>query len=392
MLGGHRFLIPLTVAVSVARASTIDEFAPVPPYPPSDLAPRVRVSPASVGGPGLHAGDTWPAAWAPDGSAYVAGCDNKVLVNGVNTKVGLDFFALQGSPEAPSSLALTLQSAFPVPPGVCDRPANGSFLGTNNIKAAGMVAFEGDGGSSELIMGVQCQNYGDNPSFNRQHNVDAWLLRSTSAGKTWVNGTAPHSLTGRFASPCFLQQGKANVLADGYVYMYFPAAVDGNAYWCQNDGMLLARARQADLFNYSRWQVVVDLKFTGGPAVGGPGREVAPEWADNPFEVGPGGSVGPPGGPHAARVAPADLAVPVFVYPLMVRFLHILLPCTCWLPCNSSNRLQLLQYSSSDALPAARRCSDGRERRCNLQSCATAILSPELFIPSPKPVCAIAMA
>ena len=325
----------------VVHALIIDEFAPVPPFPPSDLATKVHVAAVSAGGPKLHAGDTWPAAWAPDGTAYVAGCDNKVQIDGVKTKVGLDFFALHGSPEAPSSLALTLQSAFPVPAGVCDRPANQSFAGTNNIKAAGMVAFEYDN-SSVLVMGVQCQNYGDKPSFNRQHNVDAWLLHSTSGGKTWANGTTPHSLTGRYASPCFLQRGMGNNLSDdGYIYMYFPAAVDGNAYWCQNDGMLLARARPADLFNYSRWQVVVDLKLTGSPAVGGPGREVTPEWADNPFTRS-SEAVAPPGGQQAERVAPAELAVPVFVYPLMVRFSRTSLPSTCMRPSAAARILEWL--------------------------------------------------
>ena len=38
---------------------------------------------------------------------------------------------------------------------------------------------------------------------------------------TWSNGTAPHSLSGRFTSPCFLQQGQDNALSeDGFVYMY----------------------------------------------------------------------------------------------------------------------------------------------------------------------------
>eukprot|EP01047_Picozoa_sp_COSAG01_P005357 COSAG01_NODE_182_length_22838_cov_34.788733_9_plen_135_part_00 len=109
-----------------------------------------------------------------------------------------------------------------------------------------------------LYLGVQCQNYGDNPTFNRQHNVDAWLVSSTDGGATWINATTPHSLTARFTSPCFLQQGRDHTLSpDGYIYMYFPAAADGKAYWCQNDGMLLARARQADLLDYQKWEVVV---------------------------------------------------------------------------------------------------------------------------------------
>jgi hypothetical protein len=44
---------------------------------------------------------------------------------------------------------------------------------------------------------------------------------------------------------------------DCWEHRYFPAAVDGKAYWCNNDGMLLARAQPVDLLNYSAWEVVV---------------------------------------------------------------------------------------------------------------------------------------
>jgi hypothetical protein len=87
--------------------------------------------------------------------------------------------------------------------------------------------------------------------------------------------------------------------------------VDGNAYWCQNDGMLLARAQPRDLLNYSRWEVVVDLKLTGAPAEGGPGRALEPEWAGDPWT--PRASAG-----NGAAFTPAELAVPVFTFPLMV--------------------------------------------------------------------------
>jgi len=70
--------------------------------------------------------------------------------------------------------------------------------------------------------------------MNRQHNVDAQIITSTDGGITWKNGTAPHSLTGRFTSPAFLQYGAGNTESpDGKVYMYFPSAADGKSYWCK---------------------------------------------------------------------------------------------------------------------------------------------------------------
>jgi hypothetical protein len=176
----RRVLCPLAAAACAVRAvppPIIDEFAPVPPFPPSDLTSRVRVAAVSAGP--LHEGDTWPSTWAADGEQFLAGCDNKVPVKGIKTKVGVDFFALQGTPEMPRSLNMSLESAYPVPKDFCKRPAAGSFAGTDGIKASGMVGLSDP---DALYLGVQCQNYGDNPSFNRQHNVDAWLLQSTDKG------------------------------------------------------------------------------------------------------------------------------------------------------------------------------------------------------------------
>ena len=88
--------------------------------------------------------------------------------------------------------------------------------------------------------------------------------------------------------------------------MYFPSAADGKSYWCQNDGMLLARSMPEDLLNYSAWQVLVDLKPVGGGAL-------APEWVSNAWvpTVGSGGDTG------GGASAPSDRAVYAFTYPLM---------------------------------------------------------------------------
>ena len=243
----------------------IDPYAPVPPYPPSPLSEKVRVSNVTVAG--IHPGDTWPSTWGQDGAVYLAGCDNHPDPEAPSA--GTDFFRLTGSPEDPSTISITLQNPAPVTTAFCRQPAEGpgkpgapwdkQYKGTTNVKSAGLISVNGT-----LYLSVQCQNFGDNPTFNRQHNVDAWIVKSEDQGKTWQNGTEPHSLTRRFTSPCFVQQGQDHRLSpDGLIYMHFPAAADGKAYWCQNDGMLLARAQPSDLLDYSKWEVVVSLQRYG---------------------------------------------------------------------------------------------------------------------------------
>jgi hypothetical protein len=262
-------LLLLLLPSGSAAAPLIDPYAPVPPYPLSPLAAKVTVSNVTVAG--LHPGDTWPSTWGKDGAMFLAGCDNHPEPE--EGSVGTDFFQMFGAPEDPSAIRLSLQNAAPVTKAFCRQPASGAgkpgapwdrqYPGTTNVKSAGVLSVNGT-----LYLGVQCQNYGDNPTFNRQHNVDAWLLTSVDSGVTWRNGTAPHSLTRRFTSPCFLQQGQDHTLSpDGYVYMYFPAAADGKAYWCNNDGMLLARAQAVDLLDYSRWEMLVGRQRDGSEPV-----------------------------------------------------------------------------------------------------------------------------
>ena len=270
-------VVLLLLLADTAGSAVIDPWAPVPPYPPSPLAARVKVDTVSI--PALHQGDTWPSTWGKDGELLLAGCDNHPD-NGTGM-VGTDFFSLSGSPEQPETLELTLKNPSPVTTEFCQQPADGpgrpgapwdkQYPGTTNVKSAGMISVGG-----KLFLGVQCQNYGDNPTFNRQHNVDAWIVTSEDGGVTWQNGTEPHSLTGRFTSPCFLQQGQDHSLSsDGYVYMYYPSAADGKAYWCNNDGMLLARAKPEDLLNYSKWEVVVEMLGRENPV---------PKWAANAWD------------------------------------------------------------------------------------------------------------
>lgn len=178
----------LLVAIASA-APTIDQYAPVPPFPRSSLADVVAVSRVSIGPlPAKTSGDTWPSAWTLGDSMVAVGCDIKLVKGG--PKIGIEVFGVAGSPQDPRSLTLELKGS-PVPNSFCERnaSADGRFPGTKNVKVAGMVAAGG-----ALYLGAQCQNYGDNYGFNRQHNVDGWLLRSTDGGTSWKNGTAVSSL------------------------------------------------------------------------------------------------------------------------------------------------------------------------------------------------------
>ena len=152
----------LLLLTNTTRSVYIDPWAPVPPYPPSPLAPRVKVDAVSVDA--LHQGDTWPSTWSKDGELLLAGCDNHPTnaTSGSNSEmVGTDFFSLSGSPEKPETLRLTLKNASPVTTEFCHQPAKGpgrpgapwdkQYPGTTNVKSAGMISVGG-----KLFLGVQC--------------------------------------------------------------------------------------------------------------------------------------------------------------------------------------------------------------------------------------------
>lgn len=100
--------------------------------------------------------------------------------------------------------------------------------------------------------GISCMNYGDDPAFNRQHNLEGfialvrvvrahqvselnsacitviYLLQSTDGGVTWTNTTAVGAFSGRLAAPVFVSCGQANApcASLGFLYVFFPGAVD----------------------------------------------------------------------------------------------------------------------------------------------------------------------
>lgn len=152
---------------------------------------------------------------------------------GDNQGSPMNFWKIVGDPP---KHAVYLVDNPPFDPVVYCRGANVDRA--NGIKPAGLLSVDG-----LLYDAVETMNYGDNPVFNRQHNINAWIVTSSDFGKPWKMDTTPTDFfTGRLASPHFLQFGKDYADArDGFVYAYFPAADDGNSYWENGDYLLLGR-------------------------------------------------------------------------------------------------------------------------------------------------------
>jgi hypothetical protein len=102
-----------------------------------------------------------------------------------------------------------------------------------NIKPAGMTCLS----NGSLVVGVSCMNYGDDPQFNRQHNLGGFWAQSDDGGATWYAATAVGAFPGRLAAPVPVQGSP-----DGFTYVFFPGSFNDAAYWDNNDGVFLARA------------------------------------------------------------------------------------------------------------------------------------------------------
>lgn len=202
-------------------------------------------------------GDMWPITWADDGNLYGAAGDN--------TNSPMNFWKIVGGPTdvfrgTGWSVYVELIDHKPIDPKVyCQQP---DLHPKQGVKPAGLLCING-----VLYLAVELHNYGDNPEFNRQHNVSAWIITSTDYGKTWNREATPlDSFTGRLASPHFLQFGQDYQGArDGYVYAYFPAADDGNSYWENGDCILLGRVPQYSLLQREAWEFYTGLAASGEP-------------------------------------------------------------------------------------------------------------------------------
>lgn len=252
--------------------------APRPNYPASSLIARVewerfRTHKAD--------GDMWPITWAADGNMYTAAGDNQD--SPMNTWRIVDMPKFSGFSEC-WSVRLELLDNLPLDPAVyCQRPDVDKSRG---IKPASLLSVKG-----LLYFAVELMNYGENPAFNRQRNVSAWIMTSSDNGQTWNKEATPVDFfTGRLSSPHFLQFGRDYQGArDEYVYAYFPVGDDGNSYWENGDAILLGRVDQDSILNRTAWEFYA-----------GVGEDGKPSWSEE-----------------------EEKAVPVFRYPSMTGENHV---------------------------------------------------------------------
>jgi len=148
----------------------------------------------------------------------------------------------------------------PFDPAVYCRGANVDK--TRCMKPAGLLGLGG-----LLYYAVETMNYGDNPAFNRQHNINGWIVTSRDFGKTWkMDATPTDFFAGRLASIHFVQFGQDYAGArDAFVYADFPAADDGHSYWENGDYLLLGRVPKDKILVRSAWEFYTGLNSSGQP-------------------------------------------------------------------------------------------------------------------------------
>ncbi|MBC8078742.1 MAG: hypothetical protein H7X86_00215 [Gorillibacterium sp.] len=252
---------------------------PNPTYPTSEL-----ISSATFDKFRCHRGDgdMWPITWADDGHLYGGAGDN------MNSPMNIwrimheptDIFKGTGWP-----VVAEMVHPKPVDPKLyCQRA---DLHPKNGVKPASILCING-----VLYLAVELHNYGDRPEFNRQCNIQSWIITSIDYGLTWnLNATMEDFFTGRLASPHFIQFGKDYEGArDEYVYAYFPVGEDERSYWCNADHLLLGRVSKYQMLDRASWAFFAGEKKNSDEA----------EW-----------------------VSDDALAVPVFQYPLMTGENHI---------------------------------------------------------------------
>jgi len=220
-----------------------------PPYPKSTIIKEVLFDKYR-----LHKGDgdMWPITWADDGHLYGGAGDN--------SGSPMNFWRIKGAMCNYWDVYLELIDNLPVDPKIyCQRPHVHPQAG---IKPAGLLCLEGT-----LYFTVENMNYGEDPQFNRQRNVNAWIITSTDYGRTWDLAATPQDFfTGRLSSPHFVQFGQNYQGArDEYVYAHFPAADDGHSYWENGDYILLGRAPKEKILQRSAWEFYCGMDRTSKP-------------------------------------------------------------------------------------------------------------------------------
>ena len=197
-------------------------------------------------------GDMWPITWAADDNLYAGAGDNdpSARIKGLAGPMWspMNFWRIneKKTPE--------LVDNWPIDPRIyCQKP---QVDPKNGIKPAGLLSVNGT-----LYFAVENMNYGENPVFNRQRNVNAWIITSVDYGRSWNrDATTQNFFTGRLSSPHFIQFGRDYAGSrDEYVYATVPGADDGNSYWCNGDYLLLGRVHKDAILRRDRWEFYAGL-------------------------------------------------------------------------------------------------------------------------------------
>lgn len=246
--------------------------APTPPFDPSPLIRRVTPGPRLK----HSGGDMWPITWLADDSLLTAAGDNDPGEGPGTGHEGhvhwspLNTWRVTGTPGR--DLRLQLIDNLPFPPDVWCRGEGVDRA--NGIKPASLLAL-----GERVYFAIENINYGDNPAFNRQRNLNAWIVTSDDAGRTWKKDATPADFfTGRLSSPHFIQAGRAYSGAPdpAHVYALFPAGRDGRSYWCNADHLLLGRVPADRILDRSAWRFFAGLSASSAPA-----------WSANPDTARP---------------------------------------------------------------------------------------------------------
>jgi hypothetical protein len=203
-------------------------------------------------------GDMWPLTWASDGNLYGGAGDNR--------ESPMNFWRIRGLPDPEhgshvNDWFVDLIDNLPLDPAeYCTNPLVDRLMG---IKPAGLIDLDGT-----LHFAVETQNYGTDPSFNRQTNIEGWIITSTDFGASWNRQATDQRnfFSGRVTSCHFLQYGQGGATPDGWLYAYFPGASDdGNSYWCNGDYVLLGRVDPGKVLDRGAWEFYTGLDADGLP-------------------------------------------------------------------------------------------------------------------------------
>jgi hypothetical protein len=236
---------------------------PNPPFEKSDYITGVTAE-APVHN---RTGDMWALTWAADDAIYAGAGDNNpgegegTGFRGMPHWSPMNLWRVRDCPNP--HVTPELIHNLPVDPKkYCQRPRTEL---ENGIKPAGLLSIQG-----VLYLAVENLTSVDrpeHPSFNRQENINGWIITSQDFGKTWdVDATPQEFFRDRLSSPHFVQYGRDYADApDNYVYAVFPGAIDGGSYWDDGDYLLLGRVPIADLLRRDRWEFWTGLDEAGKP-------------------------------------------------------------------------------------------------------------------------------